>query len=120
MAVDAVLIPVVFVPLVLAPLACIRHYLLRILDLRSVCLAELLTKLKGSCRTVLDTLTAGYTLCLVHVGPVSACGHVGSIEQLAGSEGVTDFDVAVADCKNLVLAVDVRNLVDKAVVLGTL
>ena len=55
-----------------------------------------------------------------HFGNVSRAAHVGGVEQLAGAQGVADVDIAVADAENLVFTVDVRDLMDKAVVLGGL
>lgn len=51
---------------------------------------------------------------------VSGCGHIRRVEQLAGAQRVAGADTAVADAEDLVLAVNIRDLVHKAVFLGTL
>ena len=54
------------------------------------------------------------------MGAVSGGGHVRRVEQLARSQREAGAERAVADGKDLVLAVDIRDLVDVAVVLGAL
>ena len=54
------------------------------------------------------------------MGAVSGGGHVRRVEQLARSQREAGAERAVADGKDLILAVDVRDLVDIAVVLGAL
>lgn len=49
---------------------------------------------------------------------VSGCGHIRRVEQLAGAQRVAGADAAVADAVDLVLAVNIRDLVHKAVFLG--
>ena len=51
---------------------------------------------------------------------VSGCGHIRRVEQLAGAQRVAGADAAVADAEDLVLAVNIRDLVHKAVFLGAL
>ena len=63
-------------------------------------------------------LSAGHALVALHLSGVSGTGQVGGIEQLRGSQSVADLHIAVADAEDLVLAVDIGDLVDKAVLLG--
>ena len=49
---------------------------------------------------------------------ISGARQVGRVEQLRGAQCVAHVHVAVADGEDLVLAVDIRDLVHKAVVLG--
>ena len=79
---------------------------------------QLLTETDSAGRAVLDTAAAGDTVVRVDFRGVSGCFHVRGVEQHGGTKGVTDLDVAVADGEDLVLTVNVRDLVDKAVLFG--
>ena len=118
-AVDTVLVAVVDGPLLGAPLYGIGQFLARVDDAPFLG-AELLAQLDRTGGAVLHTAAAGYAVFRRNFGNVGRAAHVGRVEQLAGAQSVTDVDVAVADGENLVLAVDVRDLVHKAVVLGLL
>ena len=115
-AVDAVLVPVVDGPLFGAPLGRIRQLLAGILHGAGLG-AQLLAQLHRTGGTVFHAPAAGHALVRLHPGHIGAAGHVGGVEQLAGAQGIADVDVAVADAEDLLLAVDVGDLVDKAVVL---
>ena len=65
-------------------------------------------------------MTAGYAVLLADVCSVSGSGQVGRIEKLRCSQRVAYLDIAVTDCKNFILAVNVCDLMNKAVILGTL
>ena len=54
------------------------------------------------------------------MGDVGGAREVGRVEQLRGTKRIADVHVAVADGEDLVLAVDVGDLVDEAVVLRAL
>ena len=103
----------------LAPVVVVRQRLLRI-DHRSVLGAQLLAELGGTGRADLGAFAAGDALLGIDMGTVSGGGHVGRVEQLARSQREAGAERAVADSKDLILAVDVRDLVDIAVVLGAL
>ena len=53
-------------------------------------------------------------------GSAGKSGHIGRVEQLARSQREAGAERTVADGKDLILAVDIRDLVDIAVVLGAL
>ena len=116
-AVDAVLVAVIFRPFLRPPLDGIRKLVLRILDGTAVG-AKFLAKLHGAGGAILHAAAAGDALFLLHLSHIGASAHVGSVEELGSPEGVADLDVAVADGKDLSVAVDVRDLVDESVVLG--
>ena len=118
-AVDAVLVAVVDGPLVGAPLHGVGQLLLRVGD-GAVLRAELLAQLDRARGAVLHTAPAGHAVLRLDTRHVGRAAHVRRVEQLACAQRIADVDVAVADGKNLVLAVDVRDLVHKAVVLGLL
>ena len=103
----------------LAPVIVVRQRLLRIRN-RAGLGAQLLTKLGGAGRADLGALAAGDALVGIDVGAVSRGGHIGRVEQLARSQREAGAERAVADGEDLVLAVDVRDLVDIAVILGAL
>ena len=114
-AVDAVLVPVVFRPFVLAPGLGIRQLVLGILDGPAVG-AELLAQFYGARRAVFYTAAAGHAVFRLDFRYIGAAAHVGRIEQLGGTQGVANLDVTVADGKDFSFAVDVGYLMHKAVV----
>ena len=120
MRLDAVVVAVVGRPLGVVPLGGIGQLLARILGHLSAGLfaAELLAQLGGTGRAHLNAATAGYALVLLDLGDIGRARQVGRVEQLRGAQGVAHVDVAVTDGEDLVLAVDVGDLVHKAVVLG--
>ena len=120
MRLDTVVVAVVGRPLGMVPLGGIGQLLARILGHTPAGLfaAELLAQLGGTGRAYLNAATAGHALVLLDLGDVGRARQVGRVEQLRGAQGVAHVDVAVADGEDLVLAVDVGDLVHKAVVLG--
>ena len=122
MRLDAVIVAVVGRPLGVVPLGGIGQLLARILGYLSAGLfaAELLAELGCTSRAHLNAATAGHALVLLDLGDIGRARQVGCVEQLRGAQGVAHVDVAVADGEDLVLAVDVGDLVHKAVVLGAL
>ena len=120
MRLDAVVVAVVGRPLGVVPLGGIGQLLARILGHLSAGLfaAELLAQLGGAGRTHLNAATAGHALVLLDLGDIGRARQVGRVEQLRGAQGIAHVDVAVADGEDLVLAVNVGDLVHKAVVLG--
>ena len=117
---DTVVVAVVRRPLGVVPLGSIGQLLARILGHTSAGLfaAELLAQLGGAGRAHLNAAAAGHALVLLDLGDVGRARQVGRVEQLRGAQGVAHVDVAVADGEDLVLAVDIGDLVHKAVVLG--
>ena len=89
--------------------------MLGILHLLAVLGAQLLTQLDGTGGADFHALAAGNAVVLFHPCHIGAAGQVGGIEQLRGTQGIANIDVAVADSKDLVCAVDVGDLVYKAV-----
>ena len=114
-----VVVLIVRAPHMLAPVVVVRQRLLRI-DHGSGLGAQLLAELGGAGRADLGALAAGDALFGIDMGTVSGGGHVGRVEQLARSQREAGAERAVADGEDLILAVDVRDLVDIAVVLGAL
>ena len=115
----AVLIAVILVPVILAPLGVVRQLMVRILD-GAFLGAQLLTEADSAGRAGLDALAAGNALLRVALGNISGSRQVRRIEQLRGAQRIADADSTVADAEDLVLAVDIRDLVDIAAVLGLL
>ena len=117
---DAVVVAVVGRPLGVVPLGGIGQLLARILGHLSARLlaAELLAQLGGTGRANLNAATAGHTLVALDLGDIGRARQVGRVEQLRGAQGIAHVDVAIADGEDLVLAVDIGDLVHKAVVLG--
>ena len=117
---DTVIVAVVGRPLGVVPLGGIGQLLARILGHLSAGLfaAELLAEPGGTGRAHLNAATAGHALVLLDLGDIGRARQVGRVEQLRGAQGIAHVDVAVADGEDLVLAVDVGDLVHKAVVLG--
>lgn len=114
-----IVVSVIFVPHFRAPFGLIRQHLLRIDD-RPLLRTQLLPELGGTRRAHLGALTAGNALFRIDMRAVSGCGHIRRVEQLAGAQRVAGADAAVADAVDLVLAVNIRDLVHKAVFLGAL
>ena len=117
---DAVVVAIVGRPLGVVPLGGVGQLLARILGHLSAGLfaAELLTQFGGAGRAHLYAATAGHALVLLDLGDIGRARQVGRVEQLGGAQGIAHVDVAVADGEDLVLAVDIGDLVHKAVVLG--
>ena len=120
MRLDTVVVAVVGRPLGVIPFGGVGQLLARILGHLSAGLfaAELLAELGGAGRAHLNAATAGNALVLLDLGDIGRARQVGRVEQLRGAQGITHVDVAVADSEDLVLAVNVGDLVHKAVVLG--
>ena len=120
MRLDTVVVAVVGRPLGVVPPGGIGQLLTRILGHAPTGLfaAELLAQLGGTGRAHLNAATAGHALVLLDLGDIGRARQVGRVEQLRGAQGVAHVDVAVADGEDLVLAVDVGDLVHKAVVFG--
>ena len=120
MRLDAVVVAVVGRPLGVIPFGGVGQLLARILGHLSAGLfaAELLAQFGGAGRTHLNAATAGHALVLLDLGDIGRARQVGRVEQLRGAQGVAHVDVAVANGEDLVLAVDIGDLVHKAVVLG--
>ena len=114
-----VVVLIVRAPHMLAPVIVVRQRLLRI-DHGTGLGAQLLAELGGTGRADLGALAAGDALLGVDMGAVSGGGHVRRVEQLARSQREAGAERAVADGEDLILTVDVRDLVDIAVVLGAL
>ena len=115
----AVLVAVILVPVILAPLGVVRQLVVRILD-GAFLRAELLTQADSAGRAGLDALAAGNALLGVTLSHISGGGQIRRIEQLRGAQRIADADSTIADAEDLVLAVDVRDLVDIAAILGLL
>ena len=86
-----------------------------IFDLGAVLAAELLTHLYGARRAGLNALAAGHALVLLDLCGEGAARKIGGVEQHGGTQSVTNLDIAVADIKDFILAVDVCYLMDIAV-----
>ena len=117
---DTVIVAVVGRPLGVVPFGGIGQLLARILGHLSAGLfaAELLAELGGTGRAHLNAATAGHALVPLDLGDIGRARQVRRVEQLRGAQGVAHVDVAVANGEDLVLAVDIGDLVHKAVVLG--
>ena len=115
-AVHAVLIAVVDRPLFGAPLMVVRQLLPGVGD-GAVLGAQLLAQLHCASGAALHTAAAGHTVFAFHLGHIGAAGHSRRIKKLAGAQGVADIHIAVADSKDLLLAVDIGDLMDKAILL---
>ena len=118
-AVLAVVGDIVLVPLVLAPFQAGGQFLLGIADF-SILGAELLSQLNSTGRAYLHTLAAGHTVVLVDMGAVGGSGEIRGIEQLAGAQCETYAQIAVAQAKNFICAVNICNLMDVTVLFSTL
>ena len=118
-AVDTVLIPVVDGPLLRAPFGFIGKLLPGVLH-GAVLGTQLLAQLHRAGGTDLHAPAAGHAVLRLHLGHIGRTAHVGGVVQLGGPQGVAHVHVAVADGEDLLLAVDVGDLVDEAVVLRLL
>ena len=117
-AVDAVVVAVVLIPHMGAPLLLGGQGVTGILHLAAVLGAELLTQFHSTCGADLHALAAGHAVALLHAGNIGAAGEVGGVEQLRGTQGVAHVNIAVTDGEDLILAVDVGDLMDEAVLLA--
>ncbi len=120
MGIYTVVISVVKVIILFSPLYLIWKNLLGVLNFCAVFLTKLLPESRSTCRAILDTASACHTLILVDMCNICRARHIRSIEELRCTECITDIHVTVTDTENLVLAVDIRNLMDKTVVLSFL
>ena len=102
----------------LAPTVVVGQRLTGIFDFRTVGTTEFLTEFYSARGAVFDAATASDAVIFVNVRNIGGTRHIRSIEKLRSTERVTDIYIAVADCENLALAVDIRYLMNKSVVLG--
>ena len=116
-AVDPVFVPIILGPHVGTPGHLRGQRLFRIGHLASVLFTELLSQLYRSRRAGLHTFAAGHAVFFRHAGHIGGPGHVRRVEKLGSPQRVADIHIAVADGKNLVLAVNIGNLMDKPVLL---
>ena len=117
-AVDAVVVPIVFIPHMGAPFHLAGQGMLGILYLLAVLGAQFLTQLHSTGRADLHALAAGNAVVLFHPCHIGASGQVGGVEQLGGTQSIADIDVAVADGEDFVCTVNVGDLMDEAVFLA--
>ena len=116
--VDSVFISVFGLPLFTAPFNRIGKLLTRVFNLAAVLLTELLSELERACGAVLNTAAARNAVLLLYVCNVSRARHIRRVEKLRGTKRVANVYVTVTDSENLILAVDVCNLVNEAVLLA--
>ena len=114
-AVDAVFVPIVLRPFVLAPGLGIRKLMLGILD-GTVVGAELLAQFDGARRAVFHAAAAGDAVFRLDLRYIGAAAHIGRVKQLRGAQGIANLYITVADGKDFSFAVNVGYLVHKAVV----
>ena len=81
-AVDPVVVAVIRIPLVLAPLHCIRKFLLRICNLSAVLGAELLSQSGRTCRAILHTSATCHTFLRIHMRHISGTRHIRRVKKL--------------------------------------
>ena len=118
--VDSIFVAIVLVPHMFAPLESVRERLFWISNFTAVGLTHLLSELQCSGRAIFYACTACHTLLFVNVCAICRCGHVRCVEKLRRTQCVTNLDVAIANCKNLVFTVNVGDLVHETVVLRPL
>ena len=116
-AVYLCILAIMRVPVVGCPAGLVGQERQRIGHVAPILPAELLAELCRADRADLHTLAAGHTLISVDMRTVCRPGHVRGVVQLRGADGVADAGGTVAETDDLVLAVDVRRLVHKAVAL---
>ncbi len=115
-AVDAVPVAVVLIPLVRAPFGGVGQLLFRI-GYGAVLRTKFLAEFHGTGRAVFHTPAAGHAAFRIDPRHIGTAREVGRIEQLRGSQCIANLYVAVADRENLSFPVDIGNLVHEAVVL---
>ena len=115
-AVDAVLVTIVLVPLLRSPLLGIGKLLFRI-GLLAVLGAEFLSQTYSSCRTVFHATAASHAVRRIHLRHVGTATHVGRVEQLGSTQRIADLYVAVADGEDFAFTVDIGDLVYKTMIL---
>ena len=116
---DAVLVPIIGAPLLRTPLHGVGQLLLGILrHLPRARGAQLLAELYRPRGAHLDASAAGHALVGLGARHICGAGQVRRVEQLRGAQRIAHVHVAVADGEDLVLAIDVGDLMHKAVGLG--
>ena len=116
-AVDAVVVAVIFVPLVGSPAEIVGEFVLRIFDF-ALFRAKFLSEFYRSGGAVFHALAARHAFVFFNPCDVRASGHIRRVEKLRRTQSVADIDIAVADCENLVFAVDIRDLMYETVLFG--
>ena len=79
-AVFAVIVAVIRIPVLFAPLKAVGEFMLRVFDGIAVLVAKLLAKLYCARWTVFHTFAAGDALCAVNLGRVGAAGEIRRVE----------------------------------------
>ena len=118
-ALNAVVVLIIPVPVSLTPELVVRKILHRIGKL-AVHSGKLLPQLRRSRRTHLHATATRHAFFCVHMSHKRRAGKVRRIEQLRGTQSIANVYVTVADGKDLILAINIGDLMDKAVLLGTL
>ena len=116
-AVDAVLVAIVLIPLLRSPLLGIGQLLFRI-GLFTMFGAEFLSQTYSSRRTIFHATTASHAVRRIHLRHVCTAGHIWGVKELRCTQRIADLNVAVADSEYLSFAVDIGHLMHETVVLG--
>ena len=117
---DAIVVAIVGRPLLRPPLHGIGKFLARILrNLARRLAAKLLAQFDGARGAHLHATAARHALVGLCMGNIGRTRQVGRIKQLRRTQGIAHVYVAVADSEDFVLAIDVGDLVHKAVILGS-
>ena len=116
----AIVVTIVPIPIFFAPRFIRRKKVLRILHLRTILLAEFLSECYRAGRAHLNTSSAGNTFFFIYMRNIRTSRHIRRIEKLRCPERIADIDIAIADSKNLLFAVYIRDLVNKSVLFALL
>ncbi len=119
---DTVVVSVIPIPVSLRPLMSSigRKFMLRILNLSTILLAELLAKLNSTCRAELYATSASNTLVLIHFCHICRTGKVRGVEEEGGTKCVTYVNVTVTDSEDLVLTIDIGDLMNETILFCSL
>ena len=112
-----VVITIVLIVFIRSPVYAVRQHMLRIFHLRAVLFAELLPELYRTGRAIFNAFAARNALIRLNLCRIGTAAHIRRIKQLRCSQRITDIYITVADTENLILAVDISNLMNEAVIL---
>ena len=115
-AVDSVIISVILIPFIFAPLCIIGQFVTRIYNGTGFC-AKLLSELNRACRAIFNTFTTSNAILFLYLCGISRTRHIRCVEKLRCPQGVANIDITVTNSKNFIIAVDICNLMNKAVIL---
>ena len=89
----------------------------RIFYFASLFVTQFLSQFYRTCRTEFHTFSTGHTVGFFYFRHVCGTGHIRCVKELGSTQRITDIDITVTDCKDLICTVDIGDLMHKSIIL---